>query len=223
MTSPAQRHRERMLAQATAGAAGDNGAAQPTGSAYELMLAKLAEDKRALKGIQSIEKKIELKRQRLPEYAAWIEGRLMAETLAQDDVLATVLIWRIDTGDIAGALNIAEPMLANGLKLPEHYQRDLATAVVEEIADRATGADGGNVTTADLLRVAALTESCDMPDEVRSKLHKALGLSLREQSPAQALEHLQRALQLNARAGVTKEITKLEKQLAGSAKTPPVN
>lgn len=223
MTSPAQRHRERMLAQAIAAEVGDHSAGKPTGSAYELMLAKLAEDKRALKGIQSIEKKIELKRQRLPEYSAWIEGRLMAETLAQDDVLATTMIWRIDTGDIAGALNIAEPMLANGLKLPEHYQRDLATTVVEEIADRANGIDGGNVTTADLLRVAALTDGCDMPDEVRSKLHKALGLSLREQSPAQALEHLQRALQLNARAGVTKEIAKLEKQLAAPSKTPPAN
>lgn len=223
MTSPAQRHRERMLAQATAAEAGGSAAGKPTGSAYELMLAKLAEDKRALKGIQSIEKKIELKRQRLPEYSAWIEGRLMAETLAQDDVLATTMIWRIDTGDIEGALNIAEPMLANGLKLPEHYQRDLATTVVEEIADRANGVDGGNVTTTDLLRVAAITDGCDMPDEVRSKLHKALGLSLREQSPAQALEHLQRALQLNSRAGVTKEIAKLEKQLAASAKTPPAN
>lgn len=223
MTSPAQRHRERMLAQAVATEAADHGAGQPTGSAYELMLAKLAEDKRALKGIQSIAKKIELKRQRLPEYSAWIEGRLMAETLAQDDVLATTMIWRIDTGDIEGALNIAEPMLANGLKLPEHYQRDLATTVVEEIADRANGADGGNVTTTDLLRVAALTDGCDMPDEVRSKLHKALGLSLREQSPPQALEHLQRALQLNERAGVKQEITKLEKQLAASSKTPPAN
>lgn len=222
MTSPAQRHRERMLAQATA-ATSDHGTAQPSGSAYELMLAKLAEDKRALKGIQSIEKKIELKRQRLPEYSAWIEGKLMAETLAQDDVLATIMIWRIDTGDIDRALDIAEPMLANGLKLPEHYQRDLATTVVEEIADRANSKDGGNVTAANLLRVDALTEGRDMPDEVRSKLHKALGLSLREQSPPQALEHLQRALQLNARAGVKAEITKLEKQLTNSAKTPPAN
>lgn len=223
MTSPAQRHRERMLAQATADEAGDAGTVQATGSAYELMLAKLAEDKRALKAIQSIEKKIELKRQRLPEYSAWIEGRLMAENLAQDDVLATVMVWRIDTGDIEGALAIAEPMLANGLKLPEIYQRDLATLVVEEIADRAGSVDGGNVTAADLLRVAALTDGCDMPDEVRSKLHKALGLSLREQSPAQALDHLQRALQLNERAGVKQEIAKLEKQLAASAKTPPAN
>lgn len=223
MTSPAQRHRERMQAKLAAVEASDHGEGQPTGSAYELMLAKMAEDKRSLKAIKSIEKKIELKRQRLPEYSAWIEGRLMAETLAQDDVLATTMIWRIDTGDIEGALNIAEPMLAHGLKLPEHYQRDLATTVVEEIADRATSADGGNVTTADLLRVAALTDGCDMPDEVGSKLHKALGLSLREQSPPQALEHLQRALQLNARAGVKKEVEKLEKQLAASTATPPAN
>lgn len=221
MPSPAQQHRERMLAQA-ASHAGESTSEQPRGSAYELMLAKLAGDKRDLKSIQSIDKKVKLKRERLPEYSAWIEGRLMAETLAQDDVLGTIMIWRIDTGDIAGALEIAEPMLANDIKLPEHYQRDLATVVVEEIADRAGTADG-NVTTSDLLRVASLTDGRDMPDEVSSKLHKALGLSLREQSPAQALEHLQRALQLNARATVKTEIGKLEKQLAASAKASPAN
>jgi hypothetical protein len=217
MPSPAQQHRDRKLAALATAASADAGAPPVRTSAYELMLAKLAEDKRALKAIKSIEKKVELKRQRLPEYVAWIEGRLMAETLVQDDVLATVMIWRIDTGDIAGALDIAEPMLAAGLKLPEHYQRDLATAVVEEIADRAGHADGGNVTASDLLRVAALSDGRDMPDEVKSKLHKALGLALREQSPAQALEHLQRALQLNTRSGVKQEIAKLEKQLATAA------
>lgn len=216
MPSPAQRHRQRHLAAAVTSAAPS--AARATASGYELMLAKLAEDKRVLKGIQSVEQKIEVKRQRLPEYEPWVQGRLMAEALAQDDVLGTVMVWRIDTGDIDGALAIAEAMLEHDIKLPEHYQRDLATVVVEEIADRASQADGGNVTAAQLLAVGQLTEGRDMPDEVRAKLHKATGLALREASPAQAIEHLQRALQLNPRIGVKQEIAKLEKQRA--PKTP---
>lgn len=219
MPSPAQRHRERTLAAAAATLASDeSGAPVANSSAYELMLAKLAEDKRALHGIKSIEKKIELKRKRLPEYTAWIEGRLMAETLAQDDVLATIMVWRIDTGDIDGALEIAQPMLDSGLKLPEHYKRDLPTLLVEEIADRAGQVD---VTAAQLLRVGQLTDGMDMPDEVSAKLQKSLGRALRDTAPQQALEHFKKALQLNAHSGVKSEITKLEKQLTPS--TSPAN
>lgn len=212
MTSPAQRHRDRILAEQSHRAAADAGAdTAGNHSAYALMLAKLAEDKRVLKAIQSIEQKIVVKGNRLPEYAPWIDGVLQANQPVQDDVFATTMVWRIDTGDLDGALVMAEHMLRHDLKLPEHYQRDLATLVVEEIADRSALPDGGNVTAAHLLRVGALTDGRDMPDEVRAKLHKATGLALRESAPAQALEHLQRALQLNPRIGVKAEITKLEK------------
>ena len=215
MPSPAQQHRQRIAAamSQTVVADADHGAVA-AGSAYALMLAKLAEDKRVLKNIQSIAQKIEVKRQRLPEYAAWIDGVLQADQPVQDDVFATVMVWRIDTGDIDGALVMATHMLTHDLKLPEHYQRDLATLVVEEIAERAGHADSGNVTASQLLQVGQLTDGRDMPDEVRAKLHKAIGLALRDASPAQALDHLQRALQLNARLGIKTEITKLQKQLA---------
>lgn len=215
MTSPAMRHRERVLAAEAQASAVARGAVTADGSsAYALMLAKLAEDKRVLKGIKSITQKIEVKRQRLPEYTAWIEGVLQADQPVQDDVFATVLVWSIDTGAIDQALDMACHLLKHNLSLPEHYQRDLATLLVEEIAERSALPDGGNVTTAQLLRAGALTEGRDMPDEVRAKLHKALGLSLRETAPAQALDHLQHALQLNPRLGIKTDIGKLQKQLA---------
>lgn len=222
MSSPAQRHRERMLAQQTAEAAGATGTAQATGSAYDLMRAKLAEDKRSLKALQSIEAKIALKRKLLPDYTAWVDGVVTADQPVQDDVVATVMVWAIDAGNIDDALIVADYMLRHGLKLPEHYQRDLPTLLAEEVADQAGRIDS-TVTAEQLLRVGALTADHDMPDEVRSKLHKATGLALRDTAPAQALEHLQRALQLNGRAGVKADIGKLEKQLAASAKTPPAN
>lgn len=221
MSSPAQRHRERIEAEISAASATNvDGNAVATGNAYELMLAKLAEDKRALSGIKSIEKKIELKRTRLPEYQPWCEGVLQAYKPVQDDVFATIMVWHIDVGDIDTALVMAEYMLTHNLKLPEHYKRDLATLVVEEIADQFDG-HSVIVSAAELLHLGQITDGRDMPDEVRAKLHKAIGLSLRDESPAQALEHLQRALQLNARIGVKQEITKLGKQLIPA--TPPAN
>ncbi len=53
-----------------------------------------------------------------------------------------------------------------------------------------------------------------MPDQVRAKLHKVTGLVLRDAGePAAALEHLRRAMQLDAQAGVKKEIERLDREL----------
>ncbi|WP_269059049.1 phage terminase small subunit, partial [Ralstonia solanacearum] len=46
-----------------------------------------------LKQVQSVERKAELKRKLLPEYAAWIRGVLDADTGAQDEVFMTVMVW----------------------------------------------------------------------------------------------------------------------------------
>jgi hypothetical protein len=213
MSSPAQRHR--MIHHALArSAAAQADTPAPDTSPYQLMLAKLAEDKRVLKSTQSLEQKILIKSNRLPEYEAWVTGWLQADKPAQDDVVATLLVWYIDTGHIQRALDIGAVMLDNGLQLPDRFQRDLATLLVEEIAECAAAPDGDLVTDEQLLAVGALTDGRDMPDEVRAKLHKILGLRLRERAPKQALEHLQRALRLNPRIGVKTEIGKLTKQLA---------
>lgn len=45
---------------------------------YELMLVKLAADRRRLKSVQSMERKAEVKRGLLPDYAPWIDGVLAA-------------------------------------------------------------------------------------------------------------------------------------------------
>ena len=56
-----------------------------------------------------------------------------------------------------------------------------------------------------------------MPDEVRAKLHKAIGYGLAASDPAKALDHLRRALQLFANVGVKKDIERLERELKNSA------
>lgn len=67
MSSPAQRRFETVTA-AMAAAQSDPGESLAGNTAYELMLAKLDADRRRLKDIQSIERKIEVKREILPEY-----------------------------------------------------------------------------------------------------------------------------------------------------------
>lgn len=222
MSSPARRHYERTVAaRAAAEAAPGDAPDRAHANAYELQLAQLAEDRRRLKAVQSIERKIELKRSLLPKYAPWIEGTLAADKGGQDDVLMTVMVWSIDAGEYAQALGIADYALRHGLTLPDQYQRDTATVVTEEIAERALAALGaGEGFPAEVLETTdTLTADRDMPDEARAKLHKALGLVFTVAEPAKALEHFRRALSLHERVGVKKEIERLERELKKAAPT----
>lgn len=217
MKSPAQCHFERVSAEKAAASAAP-GETLAGASAYELMLAKLATDRRRLKSIASIQRKIEVKRaELLPEYADYVAGALAGGRGAQDDVLTTVMIWRVDAGEFAGALDIARYALAHRMTLPDQYDRPLATAIAEEFAEAALAGFKQaepviRVTAAQLVEVAQLTESADMHDQVRAKLHKALGYTAEHGGAAlAALDHLRRALELDSRAGVKQDIARLEK------------
>jgi hypothetical protein len=213
MTSPARRHFQRVTA-ALAAASAAPGESLAGASAYELMLAKLAIDRRRLKEIKSIERKIEVKRaELLPEYVNYVDGALSGGRGAQDDVLTTVMIWRVDTGDFAGALDIARYALKHRMTLPDQYDRTLPIAIAEEFADGAIAAmrKGQSFDVAQLVEVADLTESADIHDQVRAKLHKAIGYALQEADPPAALTHLRRALELNSGVGVKQDIARLEK------------
>ncbi|MBI2382330.1 MAG: terminase endonuclease subunit [Gammaproteobacteria bacterium] len=218
MPSPAQAHFMRVTAaQASASAAVGEPLENATG--YELMLAKLAADKRRLKDVQSMERKAEVKREILPEYAPYIEGVLSADSGVQDAVLMTVMVWGIDAGAYDDALVLARYAIKHRLKLPDQYQRTTATLIAEEFADAAKRArDGGDaLDAAGLFAVEELTRDQDMPDEVRAKLHKEIGLALGEAQKPLALNHLKRAMQLNDKSGVKKDIEKLERELKNLA------
>ncbi len=226
MSTPARQHYHRKAAAAQAALAADADNVM-TGSVYELMQAKLAEDRRRLKQVQSIEKKIELKRKYLPEYAPYIAGVLEAGTGAQDDVLTTIMTWRIDVADFTGALEIAGYVLQHNITLPDRFARTTATLIAEEMAEQADGALAINsdFDVAVLLSADEMTAEHDMPDQVRAKLHKAIGQCYLQnvdfnavtddavQAAQKSLKHLQRALQLNDRCGVKKDIERVERLL----------
>lgn len=219
MRSPAQRHFARVSASLTA-ATGEPGESLAGASQYELMLAKLATDRRRLKTLQSVERKKAVKAEVLPEYADYVAGALEGGRGAQDDVLTTVMVWRIDVGDYAGALAIAVYALAHRLTLPDQYERTLATVIAEEFAEVAlvTLKAGEKFDADQLAQVAALTEQYDMPDQARAKLYKALGYAVQDQ-PEAALPHLRRALALHDKVGVKQDIDRLEKAVKAAGGT----
>jgi hypothetical protein len=228
-TSPAKRHLARVRA-AQAAATAAPGQSLRGASHYELMLVKLDTDKRRLKSIQSVARKIDVKREVLPEYDAYVKGALEGGRGGQDDVLMTVMIWRIDAGDYAGALDIARYALHHRLTLPDQYERSTAAAIAEEFAEGALSAakSGATVDGEQLVEVAQLTESADMHDQIRAKLHKAIGLAFAPPAALEggavkgvdrprtefALDHLRRALQYDAAAGVKTNVARLEKVLS---------
>ncbi|WP_175815546.1 terminase endonuclease subunit [Burkholderia diffusa] len=216
--TPARIHFERVTA-ARAAAAAAPGETMAGATPYELMLRKLAIDRRALKGVQSVTRKIELKRKLLPEYADYVAGVLAGGRGAQDDVLVTVMVWRIDAGDYDGALTIATYALKHGLVMPD-FDRSLASVVAEQFADAALQSfmEDGTFDAASLETIAELTEQGDMHDQIRAKLYRALGYAVQEAEPARALGYLRRALKYNERVGVKKDIDRLVKQVEASGR-----
>lgn len=212
--TPARRHRERALA-ALQGAANPQ-FDQARANAYELQLMQLAEHRRTLKRIQSIERKIDAKRTMLPVYTPWIDGLLAADRGGQDDVLVTIMLWTLDTGDLEGALPMASYVLRHGLSTPDRYERTAATMIAEEVADTAIKQQeaGAGPSTSLLGQYMARLHGSDIFDQVRAKLHKAVGRAcLADGLKQQAAEHYRRAIELHDKVGIKKELEVLEREL----------
>lgn len=216
MKSVARKHFEKTLA-AKQSAAPTGAAAVPAEAGIATKFrALLGSHKAILKAIQSKVEKANVKRELLPEYDAYVEGVLSAQSGAQDDILVTIMLWRLDAGDIAGALDIATYAIDHGMTMPEGFKSNIATMVLDVIADNEPTADQ----LAGLLEAIDLTKTSDMPDEVRAKAHKAAGMLLEEYEPATALDHFKTALQFNSKCGVKGRIDKLEKQIAEAVPKP---
>jgi len=185
------------------------------------MLITLRSHKAALKGIQSRKSKADAKREYLPEYEAYVDGVLAADNGGQDTVFVTVMLWRIDAGQYSGAMDLAAYAIRHGLAMPEGFNRDLATTVVEELADHALALDGGDhADLRDAIDFALdLVANTDMPDEVRAKGTKALGSLLQDTDPERAAELWTYALELDPKCGVKGQLERLRKSLNAAATT----
>ena len=227
--TPAQRNQQRKRAASQAEAAAP-GQTMAGATAYELQLAQLAQDRARLKQIQSAQGKAELKRQLLPAYQPYVDGVLAAGRGAQDEVLTTIMVWRIDAGDYAGALEIAAYVLQHNLIMPDRFARTTGCLIAEEVAEAALKAQkaGGSFDLIVLERAAELTAEHDMPDEARAKLHLALGRSHLDAAESHveagelehvgghteiARSHLAKAIDLHSNCGAKKDLERAERLL----------
>lgn len=231
MSSPARKHFERRTAALTAAEGSGEERVLLNANQYELMLAKLAEDKRRLHGIQSMEKKAQLKAELIGDYLPWIRGVIEGDSGVQDDVLMTVMVWCIDAQMLYLALEIAAYAIKHGLSMPDQYERKTAVVIAEEFADillKHHAAD--EIIDIEILQgVMDLTLDKDMPDQVKAKLHKALGYALQNPElvphhvPTDAdrlefaLKSFKAALALHDKIGVKKDIERLEREIKNSA------
>lgn len=201
-------------------------------NAYELQLAQLHQDRLRLSQIQSTEGKVALKAQLLPAYAPYVDGVLAAGRGAQDEVLTTLMVWRLDAGDYLGALAIGRYVLEHNMTMPDRFARTTGCLFAEEIAIAALKAlkAGGEFSFTVLNETEQLTRDQDMPDEARAKLHLAMGRVLakvpdddvRDAHVAmlqKARTHLARAIELHSSSGGKKDLERVERLLKKHAAT----
>lgn len=244
--TPAQRHRARVLA-AKAQAESPFGI-EVQGSEYELMMAKLATDKRTLKNMESVQLKRQAKAAMLPDYLPWIEGALTNGQGAKDLVLTTTMVWAIDAGAYSLALRMAAYAVQHKLPLPDQYHRSTAALLMDEFAGAYLGGqwnpikpDAGGMVPDDahpaehLTAVDGITQSLDAPDQARAKLYKATAYAMlgkvqtAEEPPLDDLPQetlggvqalLAQALKLDAQSGVKKDMERIERKLRALAAPP---
>ncbi len=240
MSSLARRHRAFALAQMAVAAAAAVGAPATRASSgaeateYELQRARLGQDLAALREIQSREAKIARKREMLPAYDPWVQGVVEAAATGgrgiEDDVVVQTMIWALDCGDYERALPRAAYVIRWGLPMPGRFTSTAGCFIAEQTAENAAAArSAGEPFDLDvLLQVEDLTADADMHDQVRAKLAKEIGLRLSAAADAiepgadgpaggrpaaieAALRKLRRALELDGKVGVKKEIERLER------------
>ncbi|WP_069337144.1 phage terminase small subunit [Sphingobium yanoikuyae] len=203
-------------------------------SAYQLQLAELDTDLKALKAIQALDRKIDLKRELIEKYDPWVSGVIDGVAAGgkpvQDDIVLHMMMWALDIGDHERALSTVSYVLDHDLALPERFSRTAPTFIAEVSADNAlTRLQQGEDCDLDWLGfVADATAGKDMLDPVRAKLCKAIGLALGRRAEAMepgdsgpaggkgaalsaALAQLKEALRLHSAIGVKKEIDRLER------------
>lgn len=242
MSSPFRTHQQGVRATLAAAAVSAGLAAElddtnPAAAEYRQLLASLHNDLRALHDVQSVQGKIDRKATMITAYLPWVIGALSAGVATdagpgaavQDEIVATMLVWHLDLCAWSEALTIADHMLRHGVSLPERYKRDVATLLVDRVADTAKE-DAAAVPFDILTATLALTDGRDMPDQARAKLHRAIGLDLMAQADAfdptaesavaggkpflvaTALAALRTALKLHQNVGVKKQIEQLERE-----------
>lgn len=238
MTSPFRRRQQMIrglmagtVARATTAAPAAPDASTPAGQEYATLLVLLHENLRKLHDTASHEARIPMKLEMKDAFVPWVKGVIEAGDTgpaAQDEIVMTMMIWAVDCGDVETALTIGEHAIRHGLAMPGNFSEKTnpAAFLVDTIATKAL-ADPHFAHLEELLVLHAITDGADMHDERRAKLAKAIGREYAERAEtfdpaddnapaggkaafiAAALEHFERALKLDSKVGVKKDIERM--------------
>ncbi len=209
--SPAQRHRANVEA-----AKATTGEEPPVNQQYyRAFHYKMNADLERINRVPSGLDRNKLKRELLPEYADFLEPLLQSgNTGKNNDVFAWLLIWNVDTAQYEQALQLLTVALANDLKPPRLFTaRRLPEIVVEDMANAIIPLDEPQQHSGVLLELEEKTRQRSMPDYIRAKLLKALGMSFIQQDSAKALEWLKQSQTYNPKGGVKAHIKRIEKRM----------
>ncbi len=179
----------------------------------ERMRSVLNQHQLRLSKINSRERRIELKTQLVSEYQPYLEGILAADEGGQDAVVTTLMLWFFDIGDYDYGLQLADYASRHDVAMPKLYERELATVIAGELSDAYLGESATKPAAEHLAKALELVADADIPDNVNARLHKAYANTIEALQPATALEHYNRALELDARCGCKKNRDALEKRL----------
>lgn len=175
---------------------------------------KFHNDWQQISGIQSHSKRNELKAEFLPAYQAYIDGTIAAGVGEQNDMLLKLMVWALDSQNFATATQIAQFALLNDMVMPEPFSRDVATVYAEQISEELIknipierAADYAD----SVQKAVDITTGYDMPDQVRAKLYRALGNTLKTDKPSDAISAYEMAIKLDANVGAKTDLAQLKK------------
>lgn len=216
MISPAQRHKQAILAKQAVVETATVGA-----SAYELLLEMLGQHKRALKAHKSFASKNTLKAQLMVEWHDYIDELTISGNGSPNAICGQLMVWAIDVCDYQRATTLARYMLANNINMPEQFERDTEDVFAEEMAAAYLCKDEPTITLDELLVVETLVGDFELYDEVRAKLYRAIGEAYAKAGDAKAIDYLEQAIGLNPQVGCKPLLNKLKKD--STARTEPEN
>lgn len=236
MLTPAQKFRQQKLAAKAAKeakACGGNPHGGPQGSEYQLLLGVLAEHKRKLSTISSMEAKAVYKAQAVQQFDGWVDGVLQSGTGEPDEIVSAMLPWNADAGNYRRALDIATYCIEHKLAMPDEFRRNIPEFLMDVFSEKAEKGNLGTIeeVKAWLGEVIELTQGLDCLDQPKARILKMHAFALIGKIASSefvtegldvhqavaALKELRRAFELNSKVGVKKDIEKLERYIRNTA------
>lgn len=231
MTTPFQRHMKEMLAkdnkakQVKALDEGDLKTAENTVTDYsqfEVLESSLKNDVTALANTPTGERD-DLRKTFIARYLPHVEKYVESAEVYANQILVMVMMWLFDNRDIGKALKYAFVAIEQGQKMPQQFNRNLATFVADAVLDWADRElKLGHAIDPYFSQVLKQLERWPVPEVVHMKYNKLAGnIAFDNEHYVDAVAFFQIAESFGTANNPAKVTTKLNKARAEVEKTAP--